>query len=938
MVIMSIVFIITVAYFFLSLSFTRQNLVKTIEQDLSLSIDIANDLVATKIALLKSDANTVAERLLKAGSAGEMTELMEFQIEEFPEFISLTVYDRHSIVINCGEPVSHDVFQTENSYIQVAFNGDRIISSAHYNNISGSFVMHVFVPMGQDRVLSATFPGLLFTDLVTEYRLWQTGNIFIIDGTGSSIADHQRELVEGRRNFIKEPGESGTGRENAGLSDFIQNMILTEEGMGTYYYGGIERLCIYRHITGSRAGWRVAVAAPLSESPLLTLQNDLLYSAICFLAAGVLISIIVSGFVSRPFYKIAEQNRSLSDLNGKVIAASEAKSSFLARMSHEMRTPLNAVIGLSELTLGSRDLDDESFSNLEKISNAGITLLNTVNDILDISKIESGKFELIPVDYDTPSLLNDTITQNIMRIGEKPIQFILNIDENLPVRLYGDDLRIKQILNNLLSNAFKYTKEGSVELMVNCEYSGRHLTAGDEIWLNASVRDTGMGIRSGDMDNLFENFVQVDTKSHRKIEGTGLGLSITKKMAEMMDGSITVESEYGKGSVFTVRLRQQFVTGDVIGVKIVNSLKNFQYSDHKRRQNSRLIHISLPYARVLVVDDVVTNLDVAKGMMKPYGIQIDCVTSGPEAIDAIRAEKVRYNAVFMDHMMPGMDGIEAAKIIRGEIGTEYAKTVPIIAFTANAIVGNEEMFLNNGFQAFISKPIEIARLDAVIREWVRDKDMEEKIGSLDGQKFQGVRRRNKKRPFDRKINGLDVDKGLERFGGDEALYLQVLHSYAINTPPLIEAIKGVTKEKLADYAIIIHGLKSSSRGIGANLAGAHAEALEKAAKEGNYDFVISHNSDFIENAGKLVGALNAIFRQTVSDSPKPRKKKPDRRILSKLLAASEVYNMEGVNAAMMELESFEYESDKGLAAWLRENVDQMNFLQITEKLSVMDIN
>ena len=922
MVIMVIVFAITAAYFLLSLSFTRQNIVQTIEQDLTLAIDIANDLIATKIGLLKSDANTVAERLLKTASDEEMEALMVSQIEEFHEFISLTVYGRNSIIVNCGEPVSHDVLLTENRYIEVAFNGERIISGAHYNSASGSFVMHVFVPMGDDRVLSATFPGLLFTSLVTGYKLWQTGNIFIVDETGTSIADHEHELVHKQRNFIR---EFKTSKENSGLSDFIQTMVSTEEGMGTYFYGGIERLCIYRHITGSRAGWRVAVAAPLSESPLIALRKDLLLSALWFLAAGVLISILASRFVSKPFYKIEEQNRSLAELNEMAVAASEAKSSFLANMSHEMRTPLNAVIGLSELTLNAGRLEEEDYLNLEKISNSGITLLSTVNDILDISKIEAGKFNLIPVEYHTPSLLNDTITQNIMRIGERPIQFILNIDEKMPERLYGDDLRVRQIFNNLLSNAFKYTREGTVELCVN------HEREEETVWLIASVKDTGIGIREEDLNNLFGNFIQVDTKSHRKIEGTGLGLSITKKMAEMMEGTVTVKSEYGKGSIFTVKLRQKFVDDAPIGAEVIESLKKFQYSDQKRIQNSRLVRIKLPNARVLIVDDVVTNLDVAKGMMKPYGMHIDCVTSGQEAINAIRNEKVRYNAVFMDHMMPGMDGIEAVRIIREEIGTDYAKNVPIIAFTANALVGNEGMFLNKGFQSYISKPIEMARLDAVIMEWVRDKDTEITYSEINAeeQAHSGIDWQN----LSKKISGLDVTKGIERFHGDKEVYLQVLQSYAGNTPPLLKSAKAVTEENLSDYAIVVHGLKSSSRGIGAEPVGVRAEALEKAAKEGNFEFVKANNAEFVEAAEKLVNALNDMFRKISSEKQKPKKDKPDRQLLLKLSGACKDYNIAEIEGIMSELDSFEYKFDKILIAWLRENVEQMNYEEIMEKLS-----
>jgi CheY-like chemotaxis protein/two-component sensor histidine kinase len=381
-------------------------------------------------------------------------------------------------------------------------------------------------------------------------------------------------------------------------------------------------------------------------------------------------------------------------------------------MSHEMRTPLNVVIGLSELTIEVDGLSKDVRENLEKINSAGTTLLSTVNDILDISKIEAGKFELVPVEYDIPSLINDSITQSIMSIEDKPIQFVLDFDENIPTNLYGDDLRVKQILNNLLTNAFKYTREGTVKLSISCEYENSPHPKKEEngtIWLVARVSDTGKGIRKEDIDRLFIDYIQVDTLSNRKIEGTGLGLSITKRIVEMMDGAIFVESEYGKGSVFTVRFRQNFISGETIGAEVVKNLKNFQYSNSKRKKNSQMIRIRLPYARVLVVDDVVTNLDVVKGMMKPYGMQIDCVGSGYEAVEAIRIGKVKYNAVFMDHMMPGMNGMEATKIIREEIGTEYAKNLPIIALTANAIVGNREMFLSNGFHDFLSKPIEIAR-------------------------------------------------------------------------------------------------------------------------------------------------------------------------------------------------------------------------------------
>jgi CheY-like chemotaxis protein len=374
---------------------------------------------------------------------------------------------------------------------------------------------------------------------------------------------------------------------------------------------------------------------------------------------------------------------------------------------------MNAVIGLSRLMLDEGNLKGETESNLEKIYSAGSTILSIVNDILDISKIESGKFELYPSRYEITSLINDIITQNVVRIGEKPITFRLHIDENIPGVLLGDDLRVKQIFNNLLSNAFKYTNEGSVDWYLSYEREN------DAVWLASNIKDTGIGMKPESVAKLFSEYNQVDIQINRKVEGTGLGLSITKRMAEMMGGTVTAESEYGKGSVFSVRLRQEFVSEKPIGKETAENLMNFKYILSKRDSGAKIQRMDLSYAHILVVDDVPTNLDVVRGMLKPYKIKIDCATNGRQAIMMIRSQKPRYDAVFMDHMMPGMDGVEATKNIREKIGTPYAQNVPIIALTANAIVGNEEMFLANGFQDFISKPIDTAKLDAVLRRWVK---------------------------------------------------------------------------------------------------------------------------------------------------------------------------------------------------------------------------
>ena len=622
------------------------------------------------------------------------------------------------------------------------------------------------------------------------------------------------------------------------------------------------------------------------------------------------------------------------------VAASEERSKFFARMSHEMRTPLNAVLGLSEMILDEGGISEEARENLEKISGSGASLLGLVNDILDISKIESGMFKLISGEYDLCAALSDVINQSIIIKGEKPIEFIIDIDENLPAFLFGDDLRIKQILNNLLSNAFKYTKEGSVKMIVKGEISSSNK---EDIVLTLSVIDTGIGIESEYIDRVFSEYVQADLKANKYTEGTGLGLSITKMMTDMMSGKISVQSEHGKGSAFTVTLPQKLIEGcsSVIGAETAASIRNFNYSK-RRSAKPRLRRIPVPYAKVLVVDDVHYNLDVARGMMKPYKMKLDCVTSGQEAVDAIREEKVKYNAIFMDQMMPVMDGVEAVRIIREEIATEYAKTIPIIAFTANALAGSEEMFLSEGFQGFLSKPIESSRLDAVINQWIRDEEQdklyaeEEEPLQYSGEERRSGKDRRKESVMSLlkgKIEGVDLQKGLERFNGDRDTFLDVMRSFALNTKQLLEIIRDVDEENLKDYAIHVHGVKSSCRGICCESLGSRAEALEKAAKAGDLAFVQENNTSFIESVLHTIGEIETALAGDKTQNVKLKKDKPYKEALLKLKKACDNYQIEIIDNTIKEIECFEYTDDDGLVLWLKENVDQMNYLEIAERIS-----
>ncbi|MDR2604991.1 MAG: response regulator, partial [Desulfovibrio sp.] len=416
-----------------------------------------------------------------------------------------------------------------------------------------------------------------------------------------------------------------------------------------------------------------------------------------------------------------ETLQSLIQAHAEALAASQAKSAFLARVSHELRTPLNAIIGLSEVELREK-LSEHTRSNLEKILISGSNLLAIVNDILDISKIEAGNFEITVKDFDISSLINDVVQLNIVRIGSKNISFTLKIKDDIPVGFRGDELRLKQILNNLLSNAFKYTEKGRVILRVQCR------SEGDEAVLRCTVTDTGVGIKKEEIGKLFKEYSRMKSRPDYNVEGTGLGLSIAQHLVDMMGGTIRVKSGYGKGSIFMVTVRLKIVDKTPIGRETAENLRKLRFIKNRVTGNRNLVRAFMPQGRVLVVDDVMTNLAVAKGLMMPYGLTIDCVLTGREAVDIIRAvsdnapDSEKYDILFMDHMMPEMDGVEATRIIREEIGTEYARTVPIVALTANAVSGSREMFLRNGFNGFISKPIDLFELDASLNQWVHKKE------------------------------------------------------------------------------------------------------------------------------------------------------------------------------------------------------------------------
>jgi PAS domain S-box-containing protein len=538
-------------------------------------------------------------------------------------------------------------------------------------------------------------------------------------------------------------------------------------------------------------------------------------------------------------------------------SASRSKSSFLATMSHEIRTPLNAIIGFSEILL-HQQLPSDAHTDLEKIHNSGSILLGIISDILDISKIETGNLELVPVNYTFQSLINDTVHLNLIRIGSKPIIFELDLDETIPAEFFGDELRVKQVLNNLLSNAFKYTSEGKVVLQV------RWISLppkGERAMLRFRIQDTGQGIKREDISKLFSQFHQLNAKANRNIEGTGLGLTITKNLAEMMGGSIEMESEYGKGSAFIVSILQDIVDPAPIGRETVKNLRHFRFID-SQRQRGPIIRKRMPGCRVLVVDDVQTNLDVARGLLLPYGLRTDSVKSGQEAVDLIHSiatspDAFRYDLIFMDHMMPGMDGIEATRLIRS-IDSDYARNVPIVALTANALAGNRELFLQNGTSDYLAKPIEIQKLDMILERWIPQEKQStySKENNLQDAE-QGGGRVHVPVPV---IEGVDTKVGLVNTGNSLSAYRQILSAYLTDVLERIPQIeKAAAAGDLTLYTTMVHALKSISRSIGAAGLGDMAARLEEAGKTDDRTTVTEKTGEFLAGLKVLTEHIAAVL-------------------------------------------------------------------------------
>lgn len=692
----------------------------------------------------------------------------------------------------------------------------------------------------------------------------------------------------------------------------------------------------------------------------------------------------------------AYKSHCLYQTANEVEKASTAKSDFLANMSHEIRTPMNAILGMVDLAL-REEMSPAARDFIKQIKVSGKSLLVLINDILDFSKIEAGKLDIIEAPYEPLSVINDVANIVNNRIGSKNIEFTMDIAPEIPKKLLGDSFRIHQILINILNNAVKFTKDGEVHLAIACEQREDNP---ESIVLKIDVSDTGIGIKKEDIPKLFNSFEQLDSKRNRNIEGTGLGLAISQQLLGLMNGSISVESVYGKGTTFTFYIPQKVadaeysvpsfdepktaailfenrysykqlckdlhsinvaystivgigeascgeydfliveerllteevceflrknpdvvciaVTGytyrntisDIPNLKIFrkpvyslglyNAMGLSEIKLEEDNAEANAFTFIAPDAQVLIVDDNTVNLEVAKGLIEPLEMHIDTAETAQSAIEMLKIKP--YDLIFMDHMMPEVDGVEATHIIR-RLMPEY-DDVPIIALTANAINGAKEMFIKEGMNDFVAKPIEITDITNKLRRWLP----KDKIISLNGE----VKTARKDEVFlPDKIEGLDLAEAL-RLLGSKTLFRNVLKEFFCTIDKKSASIdQHLAEGKIHDYTIEVHALKSSSRQIGAEDVSMLAAELEKAGNEDNRSFITEKTPLLLEKYRKFKAILAPIFPECCSEKEK-HSAYPDKTaaLLENLKKAIENFDTLEIDEGVNNIAEFDYPEEQ----------------------------
>lgn len=523
--------------------------------------------------------------------------------------------------------------------------------------------------------------------------------------------------------------------------------------------------------------------------------------------------------------QLQQKNAELEAAMSAAEKAEYARDIFLANMSHELRTPINTILGLNELII--RESQEEAIKEYARdIRQAGNILLTLVSDILDFSKLEADKMDLNEGIYDVSSLLNDLINSISVQLRRKRLELRLDIAQDIPYKLQGDEIHIRQIVSNLLSNAVKFTEKGRITL-----HFGWKEISEDEIELDVIVKDTGIGIKEEDIPRLFRAFQRMDSATRSKDDRTGLGLAITKRLVEMMGGELSVQSVYGKGTAFSFQIRQKVMDKSPLG--------DFekQYRESLRSIEDYHEKFIAPMGRVLIVDDNAMNLAVAQGLLKGTRLQVDVAASGEECLELIKRKT--YHVICMDHMMPVMDGVQTLHAIR-ELEGNPSRDIPVIALTANAVAGARDLYLKEGFQDYLTKPIDADKFENMLIEYLPDNVvyLTHNMDINDAYKEEEAGNELSIRESQLYLMGFNLRNGLKYMGGDRALYGKVLHDFHSILQEKEEALKDFLKKgDMPGYMIIVHSLKGNARNVGADDLADEAFELEKMAKAGQVEDV-----------------------------------------------------------------------------------------------------
>jgi signal transduction histidine kinase/CheY-like chemotaxis protein len=599
--------------------------------------------------------------------------------------------------------------------------------------------------------------------------------------------------------------------------------------------------------------------------------------------------------------------------------ANKAKSEFLSNMSHEIRTPINAILGLDEMIL--RETSDEQTKKYAiDIEHAGKSLLNIVNDILDFSKIEAGKMEIIPTNYHLNSLVNDLVNMISKRAKDKNLALNIDVDKTIPNLLFGDDVRLKQCILNLLTNAVKYTEKGSVTLKVKGEKSGS-----EHINLTISIIDTGIGLKEEDLPKLFTAFQRIEESRNRTIEGTGLGLNIVQNLLGLMDTKLEVKSVYGEGSTFFFTVKQRVVDWTEVG-------------DFNDLYKKSLLEIAkykegfhAPNAKILIVDDTELNLTVAKGLLKQTKIQIDTAKSGQETLELVT--KKRYDIIFLDHRMPQMDGIETFHAMKA-LATNLNHETPCIALTANAIAGAKEMYLEEGFTDYLSKPIESKKLEALIVKYLPESLVEKASGEGESEKQEDLTENQKVKELFDGVTGINLADALKYTGSAEILF-QTMREFACAIDQKAADIERFANEKdWRNFTVLVHALKSSARLIGAKKLSEDAAYLEKCGDREDEEEITSKTPALLRDYNAYKEHLSTLCHKVNENKSEISKEDFDSAAQS-IKECALAFDFDTIDNIMEMLDSYiippcRIEEFTALQRAVRD-VDQSKILSILEK-------